>query len=181
MRVSKTLLEMTVRDAIAVFAKFGVNIKGLYPTADEVKNLSPNAIESLFLDKIKKARNEILLKHHQDKTGSKDAAQEINPAYDILKQPGAIRMPVLTAGGVDWSQGWEKYENQPQPSAKTETPVWAMAGFSAGAPPSASIYRQNYTDDNFIKKPCGNFQASQKKSGLSAVLTEIFSVIPLPF
>jgi hypothetical protein len=152
MRVSKTLLEMTVRDAIAVFAKFGVDVKGLYPTGDEVKNLSPDATQSLFLAKLKKARNGILIEYHQDKTGSKDAAQEINPAYDILKQPGAIRMPVLTAGGVDWSQGWEEYENQARPSASTETPVWAMAGFSGGAPPNTNISRNNYTDYNFIKK-----------------------------
>ena len=70
------------------------------------------------------------MRYHQDKTGNKDAAQEINPAYDILKQPGAIRMPNLTAGGVDWSQGWERYENQPQRNTvRTETAVWAMAGF----------------------------------------------------
>jgi hypothetical protein len=163
MRFTQLLLDMTVRDAIAVFAKFGVDVKGLYPTGDEVKNLSRDAIETLFLAKLKKARNGIMMKYHQDKTGSKDAAQEINPAYDILRQPGAIRMPDLTAGGVDWSQGWEKYENQPRPSATTETPVWAMAGFSGGAPPSASIYRQNYTDYNFIKKAMWELSGQSKE------------------
>src|SRR5271169_973498 len=106
MRTTQLQLEMTVRDAIAVFAKFGVDVKGLYLTRDEAKNLSPDAIQSLFLAKLKKARNAIMMKYHQDKTGSKDAAQEINPAYDILKQPDATRMPDLTAGGVDWSRGW---------------------------------------------------------------------------
>jgi hypothetical protein len=163
MRGTELRIEMTVRGAIAVFAKFGVDVKRLYPTGDEVKNLSADAIQSLFLAKLKKARNGIMIKYHQDKTGSKDAAQEINPAYDILKQPGAIRMPVLTAGGVDWSQGWEKYENQPRPSASTETPVWAMAGFSGGAPPSTSIYRQNYTDDNFIKKAMWELSGQSKE------------------
>jgi hypothetical protein len=93
-----------------------------------------------------------MINYHQDKTGSKDAAQEINPAYDILKQPGAIRMPVLTAGGVDWSQGWEKYENQPRPSVSAETPVWAMAGFSGGARPKASFYRQKLHRRQFHQK-----------------------------
>ena len=154
---------MAVRDAIAVFAKFGVDVKGLFPTGDEVKNLSPDAIQSLFLAKLKKARNGIMIKYHQDKTGSKDAAQEINPAYDILKQPGVKLMPNLTAGGVDWSQGWEEYENQPRPSARTETPVWAMAGFSGGTPPSASISRQNYTDYNFIKKAMWELSCQSKE------------------
>ena len=163
MRVTELQFDMAVRRAIAVFAKFGVDVKRLYPTGDEVKNLSPDAVQSLFLAKLKQARNGILVKYHQDRTGNKDASQEINPAYDILKQPGAIRMPVLTAGGVDWSQGWEKYENQPQTSAKTETPVWAMAGFSGGAPPSASIYRQNYTDDNFIKKAMWDLSGRSKE------------------
>ena len=153
MRGADLRREMAVRDAIAVFAKFGVDVKGLYPTGDELKNLSPDARQSLFLAKLKKARNGIIVRYHQDKTGNKDAAQEINPAYDILKQPGAIRMPNLTAGGVDWSQGWEKYENQPQrDTGRTETPVWAMAGFSGDAPPNANIDRQNWTDYNFIKK-----------------------------
>ena len=71
--------EMAVRDAIAVFAKFGVDVKGLYPTGDEVKTLSPDARQSLFLAKLKKARNRIIVRYHQDKTGNKDAAQEINP------------------------------------------------------------------------------------------------------
>jgi hypothetical protein len=163
MRVAETLLEMTVRDAIAVFAKFGVNVRGLYPTGDEVKNLSSDAIQNLFLAKLKKARNGIMMKYHQDKTGSKDAAQEINPAYDILKRSGATRMPALIAGGVDWSQGWEEYENQPPPSAKTETPVWAMAGVSGGASPSAIIYRQNYTDYNFIKKAMWELSSRSKE------------------
>jgi hypothetical protein len=163
MRGTESQLDMAVRRAIVVFAKFGVDVKRLYPTSDEVKNLSPDAVQSLFLAKLKQARNAILIKYHQDRTGNKDASQEINPAYDILKQPGAIRMPVLSAGGVDWSQGWEKYENQPQPSAKTETPVWAMAGFSGGAPPSASIYRQNYTDDNFIKKAMWELSSQSKE------------------
>jgi hypothetical protein len=163
MRVTELQFDTAVRGAIAVFAKFGVDVKRLYPSGDEVKDLSPDAIQSLFLAKLKQARNGIMVKYHQDRTGNKDASQEINPAYDILKQPGAIRMPVLTAGGVDWSQGWEKYENQPQTSAKTETPVWAMAGFSGGAPPSASIYRQNYTDDNFIKKAMWDLSGQSKE------------------
>ena len=165
MRVTQSQLEMTVRNAIAVFAKFGVDVKGLYPTGDEVKNLTPDARQSLFLAKLKKARNGIMMKYHQDRTGSKDAAQEINPAYDVLKQPGsfATQMPNLTAGGVDWSQGWEEYENQPRRSATTETPVWAMAGFSDGAPPSPSISRQNYTDYNFIKKAMWELSGQSKE------------------
>ena len=163
MRVTELQFDTAVRGAIAVFAKFGVDVKRLYPSGDEVKNLSPDAIQSLFLAKLKQARNGILIKYHQDRTGNKDASQEINPAYDILKQPGAIRMPVLTAGGVDWSQGWEKYENQPQPNTRSETPVWAMAGFSSGAPPSASIYRQNYTDDNFRKKAMWELSGRSKE------------------
>ena len=181
MRVSQSQLEITVRNAIAVFAKFGVDVKGLYPIGDEVKNLSSDAIQSLFLAKLKKARNRIMMKYHQDKTGSKDAAQEINSAYDILKQPGATRMPNLTAGGVDWSQGWEEYENQPRRSATTETPVWAMAGFSGAAHPAPVSTGKITPTTISSKKPCGNFQASQKKSGLSAVLMEICSAIPLPF
>src|ERR1700745_2788323 len=37
MRGADLRLEMAVRDAIAVFAKFGVDVKGLFPTGDEVK------------------------------------------------------------------------------------------------------------------------------------------------
>jgi hypothetical protein len=163
MRVTELQLEMAVRNAIAVFTKFGVDVKGLYPPGDGSTNLPPDAIQSLFLAELKKARNGIMMKYHQDRTGSKDAAQEINAAYDVLKQPRVKLMPNLTAGGVDWSQGWEKYENQPRPSPRTESPVWAMAGLSGDLAPSTSIYHQNYTDYNFIKKAMWELSGQSKE------------------
>jgi len=50
MRAAELQFDMVVRGAIAVFAKFGVDVKALYPTGDEVKIYlpTPNKVYSLL-------------------------------------------------------------------------------------------------------------------------------------
>jgi hypothetical protein len=50
MRGAESRLEIAVRDATAIFAKFGVDVKALYPTGDEVKIYlpTPNKVYSLL-------------------------------------------------------------------------------------------------------------------------------------
>jgi hypothetical protein len=144
MRVRDVLREMSAADAAAIFAKYGV----------------PNAA-SLPSDDLKVQRRKLMMQHHQDRTGDKVAGQEINAAYDILSRKPTISRtrPSDTGasasssrgGDYDWSHGGYYKREEPRGDPRAENP-WAWAGYSGGAPPSTNIYRQDFTDYNFIKK-----------------------------
>lgn len=88
--------------------------------------------ETLSPDDLRKEWHGLVKKHHPDVSGDADVMKEINAAYDVLKGGGS-----------------------PSGAASRETDSgdeWVMAGYSGGMRPMSSIYRQNYSDINFIKK-----------------------------
>lgn len=90
---------------------------------------------------LKAARKKLVMQNHPDRGGDNETMAQINAAYDVLaKGTGTTGSNYSTSSRRD--------------SRPTEhgTPIWAMAGHSGGMPPSASIYRQDYRDVNYIKK-----------------------------
>ncbi len=136
MKLSEVLTgSLTYDQASAIFAQHGVNVAGMSPEA------------------LKLARNKLIMKHHTDLGGSNDVAQSINAAYDLLKKPES-----------QW-RGYDATEAprpSPRQSRQSTTPIWAMAGHSGGHPPNATIYRNNYTDVNFIKKSMWELSGQSK-------------------
>jgi hypothetical protein len=112
-----------VQDAIMLFRRFGIDVTGMTRQA------------------IKVARRELLHQYHPDRGGDVDTAQLINAAYDLLKNG----IPDGTFYGSDL----DLYEAH---KAKNPGhPEWAWAGYSGGIP-DATIYRNDFSDLNFIKK-----------------------------
>ena len=91
----------------------------------------------LSVDQLKKAHRQLALKNHPDRGGDPETMKNINAAYDVLKGG--------SGGGDVRSTQNTRYEPK-------ETPVWAMAGYSGGIKPNGHIFRNDYTDVNFIKK-----------------------------
>jgi hypothetical protein len=96
----------------------------------------PNA-DQLNPQQLKDARKRLIQQHHPDLGGKADAGAMINSAYDTLKD----------GGGGD-------AQDDPPSRRTPEEPAgpWAHAGYSGGMSDSGHIYRQDYTDVNFIKK-----------------------------
>ena len=89
---------------------------------------------STDLGELQKQRNTLVKKHHTDIGGKKDVIQDINAAYDVLKLGNAAPT---------------NPRNEPKDK---DAAIWSRAGYSGGMPNSSNIFRQNYTDMNYIKK-----------------------------
>lgn len=119
---------MSPHEAHSVFSRFGI----------DSKNKSSKELKTYYVNLIKK--------HHPDQGGDVKHAQEINSAWDTLKNNRTSNDPI------------------PSKSASNErTPEWAMAGHTGGNPPNHSINRNNYTDLNFIKKDLWNKSGGSDK------------------
>jgi hypothetical protein len=104
MKVWQVLQEMTTADAAAIFSQFGVQ---------NASALDPGAL--------KKARNTIIMKNHQDFTGNKSAAQEINAAYDVLtNKPTIAQQQQHAANDPYWHPNAHK-TYKPGPEGEDET------------------------------------------------------------
>lgn len=143
MRYREILKEMSYTEAKAIWQKFGGG--------------DPTTIPSSELAGV---RRRLIMKAHPDTGGSLKDAQEINAAYDVLKKPGAAT--AAPASG-DWTErprsrqrNWHYSpgDNERRDREKEESgdDRWAWAGYSGGMRNSAHIYRQDYTDVNYIKK-----------------------------
>ena len=133
----RLLLEanMSTDKAVAIFKKFGA-------TNDDLS--SPESIKAF--------RKKVLLKGkmHTDLGGNNEDAALINSAYDTIKN--GISMETSSD---DPYANYNRDDREP-------TPIWAMAGHSGGAPPNSNIYKQNYTDLNYIKKSM-NYMSKEYK------------------
>lgn len=84
----------------------------------------------------------LIRKAHPDAGGSLEDAQLINAAYDVLKKPQGSAPP----------SGWNDPRRRSRDEEDEGDTTWAMAGYSGGMRNSTRIYRQDYTDVNYIKK-----------------------------
>jgi hypothetical protein len=110
---------MLSQQAIDIFKKYGVDVTGMP------------------LDQIRKSRNALLQKHHPDTGGTMEAAQDINAAFDLLKNKNPYLLkPTL----------------QPKPQPQPIPNEWIWAGYSGEYTPNSAISRSDFTDINFIKK-----------------------------
>lgn len=111
------------------------------------------------------ARKRLIMQHHPDRGGDAKVAQLINAAYDVLKKgnPGISSaqpqepQPDFRDGtdprGQYYGARRSQYDTQqPPPNDEDRYPIWAQAGHSGGMKETGRIYRQDYTDMNFIKK-----------------------------
>jgi hypothetical protein len=153
----ESLFQISAREALAAFRQYGIEVAGM--TAGEVKA----------------ARNRLLALHHPDHGGTLGAAQEINAAYDVLKdgipilveQPDISRSPSASTCAAPRKSGryWDPSCLDDQPPVeptyrtggsserlRTAIPEWAWAGCRGSLPSSVRISRNDFTDANFIKK-----------------------------
>lgn len=123
---------MSVDSALQIFKRYGVD-----------------GADRLDKDKLKSARHALVMKHHPDITGGQDdeAIKLINSACDTLKDG------VGTSG---YSRGRGSYSDAHDRGSvdadQDPFPVWAQAGWSGGTKESGRIFRNSYSDLNFIKK-----------------------------
>ena len=106
-----------------LFRRFGIDVAGM------------------SRDSIRAARRELLYKHHPDRGGDLNTAQLINAAYELLKQG--------VPDGTFFSTDLDVYEAHKAENAGC--PEWVWAGHTSGLP-DATIYRNDFSDLNFIKK-----------------------------
>jgi len=125
-----------------LFRRFGVDVTGMSREA------------------IKAARRDLLHRHHPDRGGDLDSAQLINAAYDLLKDGVPDEM--------FYSTDLDRYEAH---KAKNPgSPEWVWAGYSGGIP-DATIYRNDFSDVNFIKKSMWELSGQSRAEYTSGVLT----------
>lgn len=123
------LEQMTPEQAHSVFSKFGINSRGKDP------------------EELKSHYKKLISKHHPDRGGNVADAQEINSAWDTLKN-------AKSSLGGSTRDSRASRQSHYEPSGKV--PEWAWAGHSGGMPPSSRISRNDYSDYNFIKKDMWN-------------------------
>ena len=114
------------KEAAEIFKKHGVD----------------NAL-SLTKDDLKKMYKALVLKHHPDRGGNLSTIQDINAAYDVLKS---------AKPNMDHDDDFSYGAGSSYSSYNTETPEWAMAGYSGGSRPNGNISRNNFSDVNYFKK-----------------------------
>jgi curved DNA-binding protein CbpA len=143
MRLSEVITgSMTYDQAVNIFSQLGIDPTGMDASA------------------LNQSRKRLIMKHHPDRGGSPGIAQNINAAYDMLiKGPQRnYRQDTNTGSNPSgqWYSGnrgrWEDEYEQPQQQDDDRYPIWAQAGWSGGMKENGKIYRNNYTDMNFIKK-----------------------------
>jgi len=122
--------------------------------AMRILGVSPGDLDAASL---KQARNTKIRSAHPDKQGGDtEQAALVNAAYDLLK--GLLSGDRYRTDTSDY----EPYDPTPK-GRETQVPVWAWAGHSGGMPPSASIYRNDYTDLNYIKKTMWELSGGSKE------------------
>lgn len=108
-------------------------------------------------DALKAAHRALVRKNHPDLGGNTQTMALINAAYDLLKMPADRD----TGQSYYYSARPQRERNpwyDPGADARHEQEKeqsddrWAFAGYSGGMRNSSQIYRQDYTDVNFIKK-----------------------------
>jgi len=114
---------VATQDAILLFRRLGIDVTGMTGEA------------------VKAARRELLYRHHPDRGGDVDTAQLINAAYDLLKKG----VPDRKSYGSDL----DLYEAHKLKNPGC--PEWVWAGYAGGIP-DATIYQNDFSDINFIKK-----------------------------
>jgi hypothetical protein len=114
---------IAAQDAISLFRRLGFDVAGMSPEA------------------IKAIRRQLLNQYHPDRGGDLNTAQLINAAYDLLKNG----MPKSALYGEDLDL-YETYKAE-----NPGYPEWAWAGYAGGIP-EPKIYRNDFSDVNFIKK-----------------------------
>lgn len=140
MRLSEVLTgNMTYDQAVNIFKQLGVD---------------PTSMDAMAL---KTARKRLVMQHHTDRGGAPGVAQNINAAFDVLIK-GPQQTPSM--GSSSGQGGYRSYRSQGgtwgdarnQQQDEDRYPIWAQAGWSGGQRETGRIYRQDYTDMNFIKK-----------------------------
>lgn len=137
------LFEMTQAQAVQIFAHLGAKLPA-----------------SASADDIKKAHRVLVKRYHPDTAnGDETTMKQINGAYDMIRNglSGTSTKPTSsTQDDVDayWAaaRARAKAQQQARDEQPDSTPQWAMAGYSGGMKPQAKIYRNNYTDMNYIMK-----------------------------
>ena len=122
--------EMTAKKAFAVFSRFGVDVTVMKP------------------DQLKMARNRLLKENHPDHGGTSEHTRAINDAYNFLKNRGTFVALNKTVGLSN--QSYQVYRGDSYASGTM--PRWAMAGYSGSSLPNTAIYKNDFTDVNFVKK-----------------------------
>ncbi len=132
--------EMSYDEAMRVFQRYDAPVQ-----------------QGLTLAELKLVYRDLAKEYHPDIGTRKNLAamQRINAAYDVLKQGPPPETPGYDTSGFQWQsttqQRYEERQRAQQPE-EDRYPVWAQAGHSGGMPESGRIYRNDYTDVNFIKK-----------------------------
>jgi hypothetical protein len=112
-----------MQEAISLFRRLGIDVAGMTGEA------------------VKAARRELLYRHHPDRGGDVDTAQLINAAYDLLKNGVPDR--------TFYDSNLDLYEAHKLKNPGC--PEWVWAGHAGGIPDS-TIYQNDFSDINFIKK-----------------------------
>lgn len=105
------------------------------------KHLPGVTTDSFSREQIGKYRRDLAKKYHPDTGYVGDDLALLNTALDILEKSPEDSV-------YEESPGYTSYRKQDS----SKVPVWAWAGYSGGYPPQASIYTEDYSDINFIKK-----------------------------
>ena len=121
---------MTVTQALAIFSRFGIDVAGMTPA------------------QLRKARNKLVMTHHPDHGGTAEALTSINDAYHFLKSNGTIAPQEKPIGRS--SQSHQSYSRDSYASGRM--PAWALAGYSGASLPDTAIYKNDFSDANFLKK-----------------------------
>lgn len=106
------------------------------------KHLPQFSEQNLSRDQISKYRKELAKRYHPDTGYVGDDLSMLNTALDVLEKSNS-------------EHGTEDYSGYTRPQGrgdKSNVPVWTWAGYSGGAPPMDSIYTEDFTDYNYIKK-----------------------------
>ena len=132
--ITEILPPIRVVDAILLFRRLGVDVTGMGP------------------DQVNAARRNLMNRHHPDRGGNLDTAQNINSAYDLLKNG----VPTFRASVLGLKSFCRAHPSRREQVAALklcypEHPEWAWAGCS-DAPLRPKIYSNDFTDVNFIKK-----------------------------
>lgn len=96
-------------------------------------------------------RKKFAKKFHPDIGHSGDELKIINDALDTV-----------ASGDYSAGQSYSRYTRSSQRNQPKETPVWVMAGYSGGMKPQSSIFSNDYSDINYIKKKAWEMSGRKK-------------------
>lgn len=125
------LVEMSTPEALRVFQQHGIDAQKMTP------------------EELRLAYRRLIMQNHPDRGGDLETAKAINVAFDTLKNG----IPQYRDSGSRSHWGGARYRPQREPEQdEDQYPIWAQAGYSGGMKETGNIYRNNYTDLNFIRK-----------------------------